>query len=272
MAEKITNLRNELTGHKAALTRFINRAEGILKEARGVHQQEGLHSVEDRIYKKLADKEDIIDALINKDSDNVTQYQTEMETEANRADKFTQKIMKVMNEIQTMKNARAQATLSSTSSSTGPKSTNNALKPEKLTKDHLPEELRAWLGRNECWCSTSKMDRNAAKDQIQYFLSVLDKELSSRMRGKITDKTPIRGKDGCLEILEKEFKALHPLLKRRFRFLMYQQSEGQKFTTYASLLEKKAKEADIDKMKPDDLLVLRFITGTNDGKLREKFL
>ena len=149
---------------------------------------------------------------------------------------------------------------------------NMALKPQELSRDASPTEMQVWLAQLRAYFSSSGFDRCSVPDAQAYLLACLDPALAARIRPTLTDTTPIFGKVSATSTIETEFLLANPLFSRRLEFFRAKQSAGEPFTDFAIRVRNLANMADLDKIKPDDIMIIGFIMGTTDDKLREKFL
>ena len=75
-----------------------------------------------------------------------------------------------------------------------------------------------------------------------------------------------------MSLLEEGFKLQYPLLRRQVEFFESKQQKGQTFSDWATKLKALGDEAALATLDPDPVYVMRYLTGTCDEKLREKFL
>ena len=72
--------------------------------------------------------------------------------------------------------------------------------------------------------------------------------------------------------MQREFKAQYPMLLRRHEFFQLRQAKGQSLSDFAVKLRELGDRADLDGLTLDQIYVFRYIGGTEDKRLREKFL
>jgi hypothetical protein len=149
---------------------------------------------------------------------------------------------------------------------------NEALKPEKLTADATLAEFRVWQTDFDLFYSSNQMDKFPPEEQQGYLRSCLDLKLSQLLATKIDAKTPVQGKNGCLEALRHVFLQLVPVLTRRYNFFRCDQKPGEKFSDWFLRLQLEGQEAELTTINEDYLYILRLVTGTCDKRLREEFL
>ena len=153
---------------------------------------------------------------------------------------------------------------------------NDALKPFTLTKEHSPVEMANWVKQFKAYFTTSNFAACAVAEQQAYFRSVIDANLESRIADRVLPSTPVFSENAnissCVSILEEEFEAKYPLAMRRVDLFNCRQSEGQLFSDFAANVRAKADRANLHELTPNDVVLLIYITGCRDKKLREKFL
>ena len=70
---------------------------------------------------------------------------------------------------------------------------NLALRPEELTPEHTPQEMRVWLAQFRSYYSTSGFSTCTLEDQHAYFLQCLNPTLRFRVERHVEARTPIFG-------------------------------------------------------------------------------
>ena len=146
------------------------------------------------------------------------------------------------------------------------------LRPDKLTLEHSPAEMRSWVRKLESYFNASRFDLLPVQAQQEYLMNCLGGQLELRMREVFTDDMRIAGHNGCVEAVKQAFRDKYPLIVRRQAFFRLQQAKGQKFTDFATELRALGDDADLQHMTAEDIYVYRYINGTCDAALREKFL
>jgi len=270
-----------LRGFKAALSARINGAEqsydSVNNVARPTQQQlDELQEACEKIKKQNDRLIDFLTDVISKttDPDQAKIWSDEMASNNNRASVAVAKINRLI-ATATDKLTPQSNTPAPTTQNTQRCKPNDALRPEKLTVDHSPVDYRIWRARFDAYYSSSNMDKAQVADQRAYLFNCLDTALEKRLRPFCLKDTPVYNTQtcfGCMGRLDEEFKDLYPLLVRRLNFLKETQKEGQSYTEFMATLRAQRDEADLARMSPDDLFIMRMIAGTHDSKLREKFL
>ena len=150
---------------------------------------------------------------------------------------------------------------------------NSVLKPETLTTENTPQELRVWIEQFQSYHATSGFDRLEVKSQQAYFKQCLDNSLRFRLERKINDRKPIFGAlDSCEAVLKEEFLSRYPLFNRRLTFFRSEQASGQSMSDYVIQLRQAFDEADIISLAHEDLLLFKYLCGCTDKELRKELL
>jgi hypothetical protein len=147
-----------------------------------------------------------------------------------------------------------------------------ALKPDKLTRESTPAELRSWIEKFRSFYSLSNLQIASVRDQQNCLFQCLDMDLEVGLRQEINENTAIFDDDGCIEKLEEKFKVTYPLFTRRLDFFRHQQAKGQTFADFYARLRQKGDEAELADLTVDHTYVFRIICACSDQKLKEKFL
>ena len=136
-------------------------------------------------------------------------------------------------------------------------------------------EIKSWMRKFKAWYSSSSMELATLQEQQAYFRRVIDVNLENKLSPSIQEDTPIFGSESqvsCMQLLEEEFLLQYPLLTRRVDFFESQQTKGQLFSDWSAQLRALGDEASLTSLTTSDIYVMRYLTGTIDEKLREKFL
>lgn len=149
------------------------------------------------------------------------------------------------------------------------KKINNDLKPEKLLPSSSLAEFRSWKENFIVYYSSNQMDLMPISQQHGYLRSCLDLKLQLALSVKIS---PLSSVEDCLCLLKGIFFSNTPELTRRFNFFACDQHDGEPFSDWYLRLQVLGQDADLESISVDDLFVMRLVTGTSDGKLKEEFL
>ena len=155
---------------------------------------------------------------------------------------------------------------------------NDGLRPETLTHEMTPEELRAWIRMWQSFYATGNLRRLRIEDQQAWFLRCLDKFLAGRLSSRLKPDTPIFSDPeafddlSCISILEDEFRRRYPIAARRHQFYTFMPPKGTPMCQVDDQLSNMAKDADIATMSEDEHVALRIVTACPDDGLRREFL
>ncbi len=156
------------------------------------------------------------------------------------------------------------------------------LQPKTLTKDASMVEFSSWQDKFHAYFAANDYDRFPAEQQRAFFNNCIDGFLQAKVKesmlGQDLTVYPITASDGSIvqegtmNILIDEFNLLHPVLNRRLDFFRSSQKAGQTWSTWAMKLKNLGCQADLGDLTIENIIVMRYLCGTNDEKLREKFL
>ena len=112
-------------------------------------------------------------------------------------------------------------------------------------------------------------------DQHAYFLQCLDPTLQTMLTKDLEADTKIFGEDhlnkSAMQMLEDIFLMTSPPLQRKLDLFRVGQN-GRTFSTWSTELHNLADEAKLDTLTSEEILVLLYIIGADDGNLQDKFL
>ena len=108
--------------------------------------------------------------------------------------------------------------------------------------------------------------------QFQHLRQCLKPEMQLWLKAVLAKKPnmPVLGDDGALVAIKKHFEEKYSLLRRRFDYWSYDRKDNQTMQDYMTRLRTLGLEAELDKVKPDDIEILRLIVGCNNSKVREE--
>ena len=262
-----------LKGH---LTRKISSAEKAIEDAGTIPSSHAGQELLEYL-KKIQDQYDKIENMYNQlmemDSENFDRYNDEATAEANRRDAIASKIRR---SLWTSGSTPRRLPESAPAEGSGARvKPNRSLEPDKLCRDHNMVEMKSWMRKFKAWYSSSSMELATLQEQQAYFRRVIDVNLENKLSPSIQEDTPIFGSESqvsCMRLLEEEFLLQYPLLTRRVDFFESQQTKGQLFSDWSAQLRALGDEASLTSLTTSDIYVMRYLTGTIDKKLREKFL
>ena len=227
----------------------------------------------DHIITRISDRYAVL--IANEDADaEANRLQSNWDAELTR---FNNIIGKICGALQKAPQ-RATPQPSTSSGRNHPKTeVNKVLMPKTLTREDTPVVMASWIRSFRHWYTASKMELSSLPEQQAYFKHCLDPYLESRMNEKINNNTPVfPGEEdvetSCVEILQHQFRLRYPTISRQYEFFRSRQQAGQLFSDWATNLRRMGDEANLDEMTTEDIYIMRYITGTADAKLKEKFL
>ena len=153
---------------------------------------------------------------------------------------------------------------------------NKGLKPKPLRQDASPEEFRSWAKHFKAFYASSL--------QRAYLHMCLDITLETAISSKIKPDTRIFKDEGnpednyCIQHLEELFLRKYPLATRRYNYIDSCQPRGMAMSTLISTLKKtetlkkKAEEAKIVGLRPEQLFLLMYIISCTDKELKRRML
>ena len=156
---------------------------------------------------------------------------------------------------------------------TGPKlNTCKLLFPEPLSKSKSLEEFRMWVSTFKRFVNARGLSKFKAATQQGYLLRGLEVDLRKVIERRLTPSMKLFSPDGCLEMLEEEFRILYPIFSCRVDFFQLRQDPGEDSTEYLHRVNATSDMADLEAMPKEDLGSFQFITSCSDKKLRDKLL
>ena len=273
--------KNALRGKKANLTRKINEAIEIIAEVPNdgaAAYVDAITDAEDAVRRARDKVIEVVDQLIECDPANYKEHEQTHAEAANAAKRVIKDCLSIKAKIKAAEDDAADARagisrgrgLPGRRDETGkaPKVV-EALRPAKLTKDASPAEFRVWRQQFKAYFETSNLDLATPTQQAAYVKVLLDGHLVDEINATADDTT-----DGvaCLDILCNSFKAKYPVVVKRVAYFNVKQEHGESFSATITRIKNKAIDADIAKIKLDDVKVLRYLTAVRDEKLRKELM
>ena len=268
--EDIPELRARLSRAKGVLTRHINSANRLMTTVGRYPSEPGrldLLNSKTKIEKASDNVQDLLLALATVDEENAATHEAAIEQEGTRADEAQNNILQALssfNPAEPVANQPDQLIQR-------PKPI-EALRPFILTLDHSPADWEQWQEEWKAYYEASNLQLGPIRQQQAYFRKVINSELLKQIQQYILPATPIYGQGGCIELIEQAFCQRYPQFNRRLNFFRTKQAENQKFSEWTSQLRLIARGADLHTMTPDDIFVMRYISGCTDEKLRQKLM
>ena len=153
----------------------------------------------------------------------------------------------------------------------------SALAPKALNRDANPTRLRDWSSEMKTFFSISKLTNASIADQHVFFYKGLDLDLKVAIQNEAEIDTPVfappdnPNAPSMMGLVLKKFDIAYPLFSRRVDFFKYIQTPKQSFGEFFARVRQLGDEADVAKLRPQDILVYKVICGTSDSKLRDEF-
>ena len=265
------------------VTRHINSTRKLLpsfQDSTSSHNVEALVSNRDKLTKQKARVDELYDTLFETlatSEEDATEDMNALDALTGRVDDTMAEIAQALNRVNGCPRSEPQAASSAAQGRQQARAKpNEALRPFKLTKDHTPVELASWIAKFKAYFSNSNFAVCTVAEQQAYFKNVIDVNLETRIADRVMQDTPVFSDraniPSCMSILEEEFDSRYPLFTRRFNLFNHKQGEGQLFSDFAADVRAQADRARLHDLTPNDLVMLIYITGCRDAKLRDKLL
>ncbi len=284
----VASTKASLRGFKSAFTRVVNRAMKQVAYAGPTEKRTARHATHlmttgtklDDQYGKI---EEAIQFLMEIDDDHFDDYENDMQVLEDQLQATQEAISDCLNTFDaavfTPPLAPARSTRPSAPTPTAPRPSGGtkpgkpteSLRPKALTEHDTPWAMREWSKAFQAYYESGAMDQCSLTAQQVFFSNCLEGNLPARMAQHLTPTTPVLGKDGCVELLEQEFLRMKPILARRVEWLALLQGK-MSWPDFRALCWSLGQEADLGALTPDDLTIIKYVQGTSDEKLREKFL
>ena len=154
-----------------------------------------------------------------------------------------------------------------------------SLKPDTLTEEFKPSELKQWKRKFNGYYHVSQMQVLDIRGQQTYIRSCIEEKLLARMEDDLRDDLRIfpredRPDEDCwIKVIDKVFKEKYPLTERRYDALTMTQKNGEYFMDFAHRAKEARDEAGInDGMTGEEITAMIYIIGCNDKDLKKEFL
>ena len=213
--------------------------------------------------------------LMAADEEHYADREVELNAEADRADAAVNRILRAVEAGQDSPSQRPGTSPATTAIKPDRVKPNKALEPHVVSRDHNTVEMKSWCKKFKAWFTSSNMAAASVQEEQAYFRMVIDVHLEMKLSTKIQETMPVFGSDtqvSGMGLLEEEFLVKYPLLARRVEFFESTQTTGQSFSDWSSKVKALGDEATLSDLSTDGIYVMRYITGTVDMKLRERFL
>ena len=150
---------------------------------------------------------------------------------------------------------------------------NMVLKPEPLTLDNTPTEMKTWIMKFKAFVNTSNIHTLPYMDQQAYLLQFLSVPLHNRIWPKLQPDMPLFSddpdEDTCMGILLSIFQERYPVYHRREIFFNAQFSGPiSEIMSFIQKLENLAEAADLEALDMDSLIAYKGLSAVKDVELR----
>jgi hypothetical protein len=150
-----------------------------------------------------------------------------------------------------------------------------ALRPKPLTAEFTVRELRYWEEQYVNWYQVTNMVNLDIVQQRAYFMTTIDRELSSGYMDSFPPATPVitpdPGGDSLIGLVRKDFMLKVPLFNRRHALLRYKQSGGN-WDEHRRNLRKMGEDADVDGLNGVALMDFLSISSLEDKDFKEHLM
>lgn len=182
----VSSIKNSITAHKGQFTRCENAVERLVKQLKEsptpmtVRLLEDAHSKLSRQFDQIEEKYVRCQEI---DPSNFDSYNTSVDEITNKYNNITLTVVTAIANAKTVPAPPNSAP--PTQNRNNPKvRVNAALKPDTLTKDNNPTELRSWVTKYRSYYLTSSMDSQSIPDQQAYLFICLETYLETKVKGK----------------------------------------------------------------------------------------
>ena len=163
------------------------------------------------------------------------------------------------------------------------KGTLDTLKPNNLTEESLPQQFFDFNERLNIYMSANGILQLTFAEQRQIARSFLSTQLWNLIRDRITPNMPVfmakddqnyhEGEENSLmELLENEFRRLHPTVTRRLALIKKTQRAEQSSLAYLSEVKRDAISANLRDVNEEALTCMILINGLSSEDLRSELL
>jgi len=282
---EILSVGKTIVSLKGWLTRAINSAVAAAGMADNARPSETLldtlrdmrAKVQDALDKDLQAVKYIQELDSQVDGTNFDHYEATLSTEIKRASDCEVELLRVIAKYEDALRPRMPAPQAAHAPDNRYKP-NEALRPEKLLRQHTPVELKLWIQKFEAFFVASRLRLAPIQEQQAYFRACVEEALMARFNDRIGANTAVLpnpqmpGDESCIQFLKEEFRDQHPLVSRRYNFFKETQKPGQAFSDWAISLKRYGDEAELVRVTEDDIYVMRYLTGGYDERLRRRLL
>lgn len=266
MAEALTRSYNT---HKGHLTKYTNNVKNLLAELKrdkpSSTDLRALDQALEKVLKKSEDLEKIRDKFTDEYPDDMP---ADIDDKIDAVDDISKEVRQFLRRM-SIETTEATLTPGVKQSQKEPK-VDETLRPRPpLGEDSNFREYRAWASSFDAFYKANNMSKMDIGVQLGLLKVCLDSHLNLWLDG-VCIKKPGLDIKGALEDIKLHFEKKFSLLRRRFDYWSYDRKDSQSIEDYVTKLRTLALEAELDKVKPDDIEILRLIIGCNSSKIREE--
>ena len=131
-----------------------------------------------------------------------------------------------------------------------------ALKMPTLTKDFTLSDFDNWKKTLRVYWKLNDMSSMSQTAQMEIFLSFLATELKTEVRSRVEDDTEVMESSfgiSCMDVLNDMFRVFHPIFACRAAYFTMRRKDGESGGHFLARLKQAQKQAQVEKMKPDDI-------------------
>ena len=200
-----------------------------------------------------------------------TTYETHLNTLFTKRNELSGKINDLMEPVPEMHNLGGGG--GPNNANDAPVKVASALKPESLTKEMSPAQLRQWISQYKTYFNQSNFQKLSLTDQQNVLLACLSQNLQTTMSTRFTNSMPTFGNDeSCMAELITLWDQLYPLLSRQINLFKATQANNQRFTSYISYMTRLEQGCDLATLDAEKIFVLLLLRGCTDEKLLTELL
>ena len=131
-----------------------------------------------------------------------------------------------------------------------------ALKMPTLTRDFTLSDFDNWKKTLKVYWKLNDMSSMSQTAQMEIFLGFLSTEITTEVRSKVDDDADVMESSfgvSCMDVLNDLFKVFHPIFACRAAYFTMKRRDGESGGHFLARLKQAQKQAQVEKMKPDDI-------------------
>ena len=279
--EEFQSFKRKVAAYRGHLTRVFNRAERECSLASSTPSVQLFDDLKETLKEIKQRHKDMVTSISTAQVGNLgnTEIQTyctnTLDDLSTSYDQHSRAIYEALTALESelqLNNNNMNVTASGWADEQKPKA-DTTLRPQKVTSDFTPVELKIWLNNFRSFYSASHFDKSTIDVQQAYFLSFLSSDIRQRIEPLIKPHTQILDtQDGCYSLLIDHFKLLVPIFNRILDYFAVKQNPGESSCQFYARMEQIGNEADLASLSVDDLYAQRILEGLTDRKLRDRLL